>query len=241
MPSPSTVIIALVVASSAMAGSAAVSTAFAAGPQRTPLAAAGGVDINAPDPGRASRPGSAPVWSWPLSPRPPVIRQFVAPRSEYGPGHRGLDLGGSGGLEVRAVNDGIVLHAGRVAGRGTVTVRHGSGLESTYEPLEVQVSSGDQVSTGEPLGVLSGSVPGSAHCGSAVCLHLGARRSGTYLDPLPLLTGGRVVLLPLTGTATTTVTRPATGARRSNSVTMRRARAGGPNGASGAWRRRAPP
>ncbi|MGL4745600.1 MAG: murein hydrolase activator EnvC family protein [Dermatophilaceae bacterium] len=144
---------------------------------------------------------SGPVWAWPLSPRPQVLREFIAPRSEYGPGHRGIDLSGSAGTAVRAVDDGVVLHAGPVAGRGTVTVRHRSGLESTYEPLDARVTRGDRVSAGGLVGVLSGPARGAVHCGATVCLHLGARRGDGYLDPLPLLIGGRVVLLPLTGTA----------------------------------------
>ncbi|MGL5930336.1 MAG: murein hydrolase activator EnvC family protein, partial [Dermatophilaceae bacterium] len=192
MPSPSGLAVALLVA-----GSAVIATTLADEPPSVPAAAvearAGtGEASGGPTVGRA-----APVWAWPLSPRPRVLREFVAPRSEYGPGHRGLDLGGSAGAAVRAVDDGVVTHAGQVAGRGTVTVRHDSGLESTYEPLDVQVARGDRVSTGAPLGMLSVSAGAVAHCGTAVCLHLGARREASYLDPLPLLSGGRVVLLPL--------------------------------------------
>ncbi|MGL4174481.1 MAG: murein hydrolase activator EnvC family protein [Dermatophilaceae bacterium] len=199
MPSPSALAAALVVA-----GAAVVATTLAAEPRSVPAAA---VEVRAATGEAGGQPSvgrSTPVWAWPLSPRPRVLREFVAPRSEYGPGHRGLDLGGSVGAEVRAVDHGVVTHAGQVAGRGTVTVRHDSGLKSTYEPLDVQVTRGVRVSTGAPLGVLSGSAGAIAHCGTAVCLHLGARRGDSYLDPLPLLTGGRVVLLPLTGTTSRT-------------------------------------
>ncbi|MGL5818377.1 MAG: murein hydrolase activator EnvC family protein [Phycicoccus sp.] len=193
MPSPSALVAALVVA-----GSAVVAATVAAQHRAAPASVSALEDRAGAENTSGSPPGrSVPVWAWPLSPRPRVLREFVPPRSEYGPGHRGLDLGGSVGAAVRAVDDGVVLHAGQVAGRGTVTVRHASGLESTYEPLEVQVTRSDQVFTGEVLGALSGTAGVVAHCGPAACLHLGARRDDRYVDPLPLLAGGRVVLLPL--------------------------------------------
>ncbi len=39
------------------------------------------------------------------------------------------------------------------------------------------------------------------HCLPQVCLHLGARERDTYVDPLAMLSSGRVHLLPLTATA----------------------------------------
>ncbi len=145
----------------------------------------------------AARTGATrPRWRWPLAPRPPVVRPFRAPVSVYGPGHRGLDLGAREGSPVLAVEAGRVTHAGSVAGRGTVTVQHGDGLRSTYEPLAPSVRAGDAVAVGDELGRIAiGSV--APHCGVRVCLHLGALERGVHVDPLPLLVGGRLALLPL--------------------------------------------
>lgn len=133
-------------------------------------------------------------WAWPLAPRPSLVRPFVRPASAYGAGHRGIDLAGSAGQEVLAVEDGTVAHVGRIAGRGTVTVLHPSGVRSTYEPVEPAVTVGDVVVRGSPLGKLEAI---GSHC-QPDCLHLGAVRDRTYLDPLLFLTGGRRVrLLPL--------------------------------------------
>jgi murein DD-endopeptidase MepM/ murein hydrolase activator NlpD len=97
---------------------------------------------------------------------------------------------------VLAVEGGRVSHAGLVAGRGTVSVVHAGGLSSTYEPLVPVVTVGAVVAAGDLLGTLRAR-DGPAHCGGRACLHLGARRVGSYIDPYPLLLGGRVALLPL--------------------------------------------
>jgi murein DD-endopeptidase MepM/ murein hydrolase activator NlpD len=123
-----------------------------------------------------------------------VVRPFLRPASAYGAGHRGVDLAALAGQEVRAVASGTVTHVGRVAGRGTVSVLHPSGVRSTYEPVAATVTVGEVVERGARLGRLE--VTGS-HCQPA-CLHLGALRNGTYLDPLVFLAGPRPVrLLPL--------------------------------------------
>ena len=118
----------------------------------------------------------------------------MRPVTAYGSGHRGLDLAGSTGQGVLAVEAGTVAHVGRIAGRGTVTVLHPSGVRSTYEPVEPAVTVGEVVARGSRLGELAGD---GSHCRPS-CLHLGAVRAHTYLDPLVFLTGGRPVrLLPL--------------------------------------------
>jgi murein DD-endopeptidase MepM/ murein hydrolase activator NlpD len=110
-----------------------------------------------------------------------------------------VDLAASPGQPVLAVAAGVVTHAGVVAGRGTVTVRHPSGLRSTYEPVRPTVGAGATVATGAVLGRLgSGEATGTTgHCGPRSCLHLGALRGLDYVDPLALLEDRRVILLPL--------------------------------------------
>jgi murein DD-endopeptidase MepM/ murein hydrolase activator NlpD len=106
-----------------------------------------------------------------------------------------VDLAGSSGQEVHAVEAGRVTHVGSIAGRGTISVMHASGVRSTYEPVHASVRTGAAVSRGAPLGRLEES---GSHCAPAVCLHLGAVRDEGYLDPLVFLVGRqRVRLLPL--------------------------------------------
>jgi murein DD-endopeptidase MepM/ murein hydrolase activator NlpD len=149
-------------------------------------------DVSAAGPvTRTSQPGR---WGWPLEPRPAVVRRFEPPATTWGRGHRGVDLAGAKGQQVLAVEPGTVSHVGVVAGRPTVSVVHGGGLRSTYEPVAASVAVGDSVAAGGTLGTLE-SV--GSHCPTRACLHLGALRGRSYLDPLSLLSTPRIRLLPL--------------------------------------------
>jgi murein DD-endopeptidase MepM/ murein hydrolase activator NlpD len=116
-----------------------------------------------------------------------VLRGWDPPADPYGPGHRGVDLAAAAGDPVRAVAGGRVAFAGRVAGRGVVSVDLAETgdppLRTTYEPVRASVHEGDEVEPGEVLGVLE---PPTAHC-TGPCLHWGLRRGEAYLNPLSLL------------------------------------------------------
>jgi len=139
--------------------------------------------------------GTDPTWEWPLRPQPAVLAAFEAPVGPYGPGHRGVDLAGTVGQPVLAVDAGRVSFAGQVAGRGVVVVDHG-GLRTTYEPVLVAVSRDERLRAGALIGTLT---LAGGHCLPAACLHLGARLRDTYVDPLRYLGTGPVRLLPLEG------------------------------------------
>ena len=151
----------------------------------------------APGAGAAATPAAAPPatrWSWPLDPAPRVMATFRAPVGPYGPGHRGVDLGGRVGQLVRAAGPGTIAFVGAVAGRGVVSVEHLGGRRTTYEPVVPVVETGDHVDAGTRLGTL-GATPG--HCLPGTCLHWGLRQGDVYLDPLTLLSMVRVRLLPV--------------------------------------------
>ena len=137
-------------------------------------------------------------WTWPLDPRPAVEQVFVRPAAAWTAGHRGVDLMPRGsaatGDPVRAVADGVVSHMGVIAGVPTISVTHPSGLRSTYQPVEAVVGEGDEVARGDLIGHLRAE---GSHCAPRICLHLGAIRGSTYVDPLLLLRPVRIILLPL--------------------------------------------
>ena len=141
------------------------------------------------------QPGSG---SWPLRPRPEVVRPFEAPSSAWGAGHRGADLLGHAGQAVHAAQAGTVSFVGRIAGVGSVSVDHGD-TRTTYQPVLPSVHRGEPVAEGAVIGHLA--VAGG-HCLPRTCLHWGLIQSrGTYLDPLVLVGAAAmpVRLLPLGG------------------------------------------
>jgi murein DD-endopeptidase MepM/ murein hydrolase activator NlpD len=131
---------------------------------------------------------------WPLAGTPTVDRGFSPPASQWGAGHRGVDLRAQPGQTVLAAGPGRVSYAGTLAGRGVVTVTHDGGLRTTYEPVSASAHVGDAVSAGSVIGRL-GTGHASCRVGTS-CLHWGLLRGDTYLDPLGLLLPQQVRLLP---------------------------------------------
>ncbi|WP_045296454.1 MULTISPECIES: murein hydrolase activator EnvC family protein [Streptomyces] len=126
--------------------------------------------------------------TWPVGSHPRVLRGWEPPATAYGPGHRGVDLAAPAGTPVRAVAAGRVSFAGRVAGKGVVSVDlTGTGdppLRTTYEPVTATVEKGAEVEPGEVLGTVDAS---GSHCTTVTCVHWGLRRGEEYVNPLSLL------------------------------------------------------
>lgn len=129
-------------------------------------------------------------WAWPVDTPRSVLRPFIAPATPYAAGHRGIDIRAPAGT-VFAPADGVVHFAGMVVDRPVLSIDHGSGVLSSYEPVTSTLNAGDQVSRGDPIGVV---LPG--HCAS-LCVHFGVRVDGEYVSPLAWLGGiPHSVLLP---------------------------------------------
>ena len=128
--------------------------------------------------GRASR------FEWPTGSPGNVLRHFSEPSQRWSPGHRGVDLAAEPGAEVIAPAAGRVAFAGVVAGRPVLSVLHGAGVRTTYEPVDSHVAAGQWVNRGDLLGRIATE---PTHC-SSPCLHWGVREGRyRYLDPLALL------------------------------------------------------
>lgn len=137
-----------------------------------------------------------------------MLRHFLLEHA-YGPGHRGLDLAAAPGAVIRSPADGTVRFVGWVVDRPVLSIDHGDGLVSSFEPVEALVAEGDAVSRGQAIGTLAAS-PEHAPAGG---LHLGARLAGGYVDPMGLLAEiPRSVLLPLDPPASPAAEGPGTGA-----------------------------
>lgn len=157
--------------------------------------------------GSAVRPpaGFAPEWSWPLQPAPEVLRTFEKPPRKWQRGHRGVDLSVApeGPTAVLSPADGVVFFAGTVVDRGVLSIDHGGGRISSFEPVDTHLVKGQPVSEGDAVATLAGAGTGGAlahgHCGLP-CLHWSVRVDGDYVDPLSFVLDRRPsVLLPLTG------------------------------------------
>lgn len=164
-------------------------------PAADPASALSGQVAPTPRSATTPQPSTRRRWQWPLSPRPVVLRRFAPPATTWGAGHRGIDLAATPGEPVLAVASGAVSHVGVIAGKPTISVLHADGIRSTYEPVGASVRTGESVEAGQTIGLVESA---GSHC-TSTCLHLGAIRGAEYLDPLLLLGGWRVRLLPLHG------------------------------------------
>ncbi|WP_336645412.1 murein hydrolase activator EnvC family protein [Microbacterium sp. USHLN186] len=142
------------------------------------------------DDGSAAVPGYP--WRWPVAAPRTVVEPFRAPAHEYGPGHRGMDVAADAGAQVRAPAAGVVAFRGTVVDRPLITVDHGRGHVSTWEPVLSTLPPGQAVEAGALLGVVAAG--GHAAAGT---LHVGVRVNGEYVNPHPLFGHvPRAILLP---------------------------------------------
>lgn len=123
---------------------------------------------------------SVPSWA-DLSLTAPLPGRVVRAFDDVGrfaAGHRGVDLAGYPGDEVVAAAAGTVHFAGSVAGTGTLSIDHGNGWRTTYQPVLATVHKGDTVAAGQRIGTLL-----AGHCDEAACLHWGLTDGERYADP----------------------------------------------------------
>lgn len=133
---------------------------------------------------------------------PALLRAFEKPPRKWQRGHRGVDLSvpDGGAVAVLSPADGVVFFAGTVVDRGVLSIDHGDGRISSFEPVETDLLKGHRVGKGDAVAVLAertGGARAQNHCG-VPCLHWGVRVDGEYVDPLTFVLDRRPsVLLPL--------------------------------------------
>jgi len=138
-------------------------------------------------------PPPPPTWVWPTEGPQRVLRDFQAPATPWGPGHRGLDLAANTQRIVAPVA-GVVSFSGMVADRGVITITTDRGWQVSMEPVQGLVVPGQRVAQGELIAEV---LPG--HC-AELCVHLGLRVEGRYRSPRwELGIVQRAVLLPWEG------------------------------------------
>jgi murein DD-endopeptidase MepM/ murein hydrolase activator NlpD len=85
-----------------------------------------------------------------------------------------------------------------------VSVDHGNGLRTTYEPISPSVHAGDAVFVGQVIGTVAN---GHSGCPATTCLHWGVKKAAeaealpdSYLDPLTFMaTASAIRLKPWEG------------------------------------------
>ena len=111
---------------------------------------------------------------------------FEAPKSEYGPGHRGVDFTLEIDSKISAPAAGVLYFKGLVVDREVVTIRTIDGYLASFEPACSNLVVGDQVKLGQEIAWhCQPSVSYEYHCGS--CVHFSARSQYGYISPDYLL------------------------------------------------------
>ena len=118
-----------------------------------------------------------------------TINHYIAPMTEYGEGHRGIDLATQIGETVLSPADGEISFVGKVGYRNVISVRFGNSLTASLEPVCSAMGAGTFVLMGEEIGLVCEPDPEYLwHCPEA-CLHFGTRSEAGYFSPLALIGG----------------------------------------------------
>jgi murein DD-endopeptidase MepM/ murein hydrolase activator NlpD len=119
----------------------------------------------------------AASWVWPVAGQHAIVRDFHAPQTPWGPGHRGIDIAVSNTETLFAPVGGRLRFVGDVVDRGVVTIETTDGFLISMEPVTIDLPAGSVVRAGQVIGAVE---PG--HCASR-CLHVGLRIAGQYVSP----------------------------------------------------------
>ena len=116
-----------------------------------------------------------------------TLNQYLAPMTEYGSGHRGIDLAALVGDEVLSPATGEISFIGKVGYRNVISVRFGNSFTASIEPVCSELLEGTLVTLGSPVGFICEPDPEYIwHC-SEICIHFGTRSEQGYFSPLALM------------------------------------------------------
>jgi hypothetical protein len=139
----------------------------------------------------AQTSGKEQVLALPLAMLTPAdtLNHYLAPMTEYRAGHRGIDLPAIIGDPVLSPATGEISFVGKVGYRNVVSVKFGSSLTASIEPVCSEMLEGTPVTIGEDIGFLCEPDPEYVwHC-IETCMHFGTRSEAGYFSPLTLIGG----------------------------------------------------
>jgi hypothetical protein len=118
-----------------------------------------------------------------------LINQYQSPLTEYGAGHRGVDLPATMGSEVISPVSGEISFSGQVGYRDSISIKFAGTMWASLEPVCSDMAEGTLVSAGEPIGTVCQTNPNYQwHC-EITCIHFGTRTENGYFSPLALIGG----------------------------------------------------
>lgn len=118
-----------------------------------------------------------------------TLNHFIAPMTEYGEGHRGIDLPALIGDRVLSPASGQVSFSGKVGYRNVLSVSFGNSITASMEPVCSGLPEGASVVKGDEIGfVCEPDIEYQWHC-TETCLHFGTRTEAGYFSPLALIGG----------------------------------------------------
>ncbi|MEC0229911.1 murein hydrolase activator EnvC family protein [Paenibacillus alba] len=128
------------------------------------------------------------VWDWPVPSSHTITSDFGSRGEEF---HAGIDIGAPIGTSIVAVDNGIVLYAGKANGFGNwVVIKHTNGLMSVYGHMYgdgIYVSVGQEVSRGQVIAVVGNDGQSTGpHLHFAVAAGITGNQMN-YIDPRPYL------------------------------------------------------
>ena len=118
-----------------------------------------------------------------------TLNHYLAPMTEYGEGHRGIDLPVLLGDPVLSPATGQISFSGKVGYRNVVSIQFGNSLTASVEPVCSDLPEGTNVVMGETIGtVCEPDIEYLWHC-TETCLHFGTRTEAGYFSPLAMIGG----------------------------------------------------
>lgn len=129
------------------------------------------------------------AWTWPTVCKT-ISQPYGRKNARYVKGyHTGVDIACANGSPIRAVADGTITFAGWNGAYGNQVKQSVNGNEVWYNHMSrIEVKKGDGVSAGSILGRL-----GTTGQSTGPHLHLELRINGKDVDPMPYLSGSKVV------------------------------------------------
>lgn len=133
----------------------------------------------------ASAAEAAKTWLPPLNPPLKLVNEYRQPNSDYSAGHRGVDYLVRLDQMVKAPSDGRILFARQLNDRAVLSIEHGNGVLTEYEPVCSDLEPGEPVFAGQEIGrVCDADETYREHCSTERCMHFSVRQMGRYLSPL---------------------------------------------------------